>query len=235
MPNWCYNNVKISFDSENEQELRDKVRFDKDLFCQFAPMPESVGDGWYEWNISNWGTKWDAQPFDINWEDDCVTFQLETAWSPPVGFYEKMEELGYDIEAYYLEEGMAFCGQYMDGNDDYYEYGGMLAGDMENDLPEWVEDKFGLITRTRDDEAEREDEDDEEDYLYEPAQYTEDEKTDWFKGKLKPVHAGLYEVKTKSWPYPHVMSWDNKKWCVRELDVETASPVIEWRGLKTNV
>jgi len=123
MPNWCYNNVKISFDSENEQELRDKVRFDKDLFCQFAPMPESVGDGWYEWNISNWGTKWDAQPFDINWEDDCVTFQLETAWSPPIGFYEKMEELGYDIEAYYLEEGMAFCGQYMDGNDDYYEYG----------------------------------------------------------------------------------------------------------------
>ena len=86
MPNWCYNNVKISFDSENEQELRDGIRFDKDLFCQFAPMPESVGDGWYEWNISNWGTKWDAQPFDINWEDDCVTFQLETAWSPPIHF-----------------------------------------------------------------------------------------------------------------------------------------------------
>jgi len=83
--------------------------------------------------------------------------------------------------------------------------------------------------------VEREDEDDEEDYLYEPAQYTEDEKTEWFKAKVKPVHAGLYEVKTKSWPYPHVMSWDNKKWCVRELDVETASPVIEWRGLKTNV
>ena len=127
MPNWCYNNVKISFDSENEQELRDKVRFDKDLFCQFAPMPESVGDGWYEWNISNWGTKWDAQPFDINWEDDCVTFQLETAWSPPLGFYEKMEQLGYEIDAYYLEEGMAFIGYYEAGFDDYYEYGNMSA------------------------------------------------------------------------------------------------------------
>ena len=208
MPNWCYNNVKISFDSGNESELRDKLSEDKDLFSQFHPMPETEDkDAWYGWNISNWGTKWDATPTNINWEDDCVTFQLETAWSPPIHFYEKMEELGYDIEAYYLEEGMAFCGQYMDGNDDYYEYGGMSADDIENEIS-WAEEEFGLVTRTRDDEAEREDEEDDEDYLYEPAQYTEEEKTEWFKGKLKPVHTGLYEVKTKAWPFPHAMTWE---------------------------
>ena len=233
MPNWCYNNVKISFDSENEQELRDKVRFDKDLFCQFAPMPESVGDGWYEWNISNWGTKWDAQPFDINWEDDCVTFQLETAWSPPLGFYEKVEELGYDIEAYYLEEGMAFVGQYMDGSDAYYEFGGMSADDMENEIP-WAEEQFGLISRTRDDEEYNSDEED-EDYVYEPAQYTEDEKTDWFKAKLNPVHAGLYEVKTKEWPFPHTMEWTDNVWCLRDTKTPPSTKVTHWRGLKTNV
>ena len=233
MPNWCYNNVKISFDSENEQELRDAIDSDKDLFSQFHPMPETEDkEAWYGWNIANWGTKWDAAPFDIEWEDDCVNFRLETAWSPPIHFYEKMEELGYDIEAYYLEEGMAFCGQYMDGNDDFYEYGGMSADDIENEIS-WAEEQFGLVSMQRDREAEEED--DGEGVVYEPDQYEEDEKTEWFKAKVKPVHAGLYEVKTKSWPYPHVMSWDNKKWCVRELDVETASPVIEWRGLKTNV
>ena len=41
MPNWCYNNVKISFDSENESELRDAIDSDKDLFSQFHPMPET--------------------------------------------------------------------------------------------------------------------------------------------------------------------------------------------------
>ena len=85
MPNWCYNNVRISFDSENETELRDKLSEDKDLFSQFHPMPETEDkEAWYFWNIQNWGTKWDAAPFDIYWEDDCVTFQLETAWSPPI-------------------------------------------------------------------------------------------------------------------------------------------------------
>ena len=236
MPNWCYNNVRISFDSENETELRDKLSEDKDLFSQFHPMPETEDkDGWYGWNLANWGTKWDAAPFDIEWEDDCVNFRLETAWSPPIHFYEKMEELGYDIEAYYLEEGMAFCGQYMDGNDDYYEYGGMSADDMENDLPEWVEDKFGLVTRTRDDEAEREDEEDDEDYLYEPGQYTEEEKTEWFKAKVKPVHAGLYEVKTKEWPFPHTMEWTEKGWCLRDTKTTPSTKVTDWRGLKTNV
>ena len=114
------------------------------------------------------------------------------------------------------------------------EYGGMLAGDMENDLPEWVEDKFGLITRTRDDEAEREaeEEDDGEGVVYEPDQYEEDEKTEWFKAKVKPVHAGLYEVKTKAWPFPHLMTWDGEKWCIRDFDIESTTKPTEWRGLK---
>ena len=233
MPNWCYNNVKISFDSENESELRDAIDSDKDLFSQFHPMPETEDkDAWYGWNIANWGTKWDAAPFDIEWEDDCVNFRLETAWSPPIHFYEKMEELGYDIEAYYLEEGMAFCGQYMDGNDDYYEYGGMSADDIENEIS-WAEEQFGLVSMQRDREAEEED--DGEGVVYEPDQYDESEKTDWFKGKLKPVHAGLYEVKTKEWPFPHTMEWTEKGWCLRDTKTTPSTKVTDWRGLKTNV
>jgi hypothetical protein len=54
MPNWCYNNVKISFDSDNEQKLRDVIGEDKDLFNALVPRPTDSDDNWYEWNISNW-------------------------------------------------------------------------------------------------------------------------------------------------------------------------------------
>ena len=145
-----------------------------------------------------------------------------------------MQELGYNIEAWYLEEGMAFCGHFSDGGDDYYEYGGMSADDMENDLPEWAEEIFGLVTRTRDDEAEREDEEDDEDNDgggYIPNQYDESEKTQWFKAKVKPTHEGLYEVKTKEWPFPQMMVWNDEKWCIPTFIVETTAKVTDWRGL----
>jgi hypothetical protein len=228
MPNWCYNNVKISFDSDNESELRDKVSDDKELFGQFFPIPEEEKENWYDWNITNWGTKWDATPNNVNWENDCVTFNIDTAWGPPTRFYEKMEELGYWVEAYYLEEGMAFCGQYMDGNDDFYEFGNMSADEMEAELPEWVESEFNLITQQRD----REDEEDGEDSVYAPGQYTEDEKTDWINAKNKPVHEGLYEVKTKEWPFPHAMDWTKDGWMMHGLDLPTTNKVTDWRGLK---
>ena len=205
MPNWCSNDVKIYFDSEDETQLREALENDQDLFQQFVPRPEEFNDGekWYWLNIENWGTKWDTKPYDVVWAEDCISFRLETAWSPPIKFYEAMQELGYNIEAWYLEEGMAFCGHFSEDGDDYYDYSNMGADQMEEELPEWAEEIFGLVTRKRDDEEEEdwegvpyEDEDDE--YLYEPAQYTEEEKTGWFKGKVKPIHIGMYEVKTKS-------------------------------------
>ena len=48
MPNWCYNNVKISFDSDNEQKLRDAVDSDKELFKEFYPIPADQEENWYD-------------------------------------------------------------------------------------------------------------------------------------------------------------------------------------------
>ena len=115
MPNWCYNNVKVSFDSENEQALREALDSEKELFNELLPRPADQDENWYDWNISNWGTKWDTKPYDIEWDDDVVTFRLETAWGPPIGFYDHLQSLGYIVRAYYLEEGMAFTGCYDDG------------------------------------------------------------------------------------------------------------------------
>ena len=150
-----------------------------------------------------------------------VTFALDTAWSPPIRFYEQMEELGYRVTAYYMEEGMAFCGAYQDGYDEYIEYGNMTADEMEEQLPAWVDDEFSLIERTRDDEAQRE-EDEWNDYL------NDLDRTDWFPKKIKPVHEGQYEVTTKAWPFPVMCNWNGEKWSRWEGDT---IKVDAWRGI----
>lgn len=51
---------------------------------------ESIGAGgampfWYDWNVGNWGTKWDASDVDIQeYAADHKQITFSTAWSPPV-------------------------------------------------------------------------------------------------------------------------------------------------------
>ena len=221
MPNWCYNKVKISplNDEVLEAKLRESVKEDKELFIQFVPQPEFEGDqDWYMWNIENWGTKWDATPTSISWNENEVTFSLDTAWSPPLQFYRALEAQGYYVEATYLEEGMAFVGKYEDGYDEYYEYGSYdTADEMEDNLPDWVNEQFGLVDRKRDEE-------DDEEWLEQKNIEDAWERTEWYPGKVKPVRDGTYEVKTKSWPWPHKEEWKDGKWVL-------GNKVTEWRGL----
>ena len=42
-------------------------------------------------------------------------------WSPPIALYEYLVENGWEVEVYYYEEGMMFCGQFVDGEDSSYE------------------------------------------------------------------------------------------------------------------
>ena len=41
-----------------------------------------------------------------------VHLRFETAWSPPIGWYEALNALDMTVEAYYFEPGCAFCGQW---------------------------------------------------------------------------------------------------------------------------
>lgn len=53
---------------------------------------------------------------------------------------------------------------------------------------------------------------------------TQPELTNWFPKKIKPVHAGFYEVNINSWPWPTRVKWTGKKW-------DTEIEVKEWRGI----
>ncbi len=133
MPNWCLNKLTVEHDDPSMVE-RFVNAYNKGETCnEFIPQPEDIGDGWYDWCINNWGTKWDIGA-DIGTEKEeryglkatvvgnQASCSFDSAWAPPIGLYEKLVELGYNVKASYFEPGMAFCGIYDNGVDNYVEY-----------------------------------------------------------------------------------------------------------------
>lgn len=167
MPNWCNNNIKFSGPKEDiekfEKFLNDSNG--KEWFDFFKPTPvELLENGWYEWNVTNWGTKWnaDANDWEVEYDGDVgfVTFWFDSAWSPPVSLYEWIEEnTSLMIVADYHEEGMCFVGRFEDGSDEYYEYSDGLE-DLES-IPEDIVEYWNLREMLEERE-EWENEDDEE-------------------------------------------------------------------------
>ena len=49
---------------------------------------------WYEWNNTNWGTKWDRCDLEIIDNDkDTICMSFETAWCPPEPIHDKVREI----------------------------------------------------------------------------------------------------------------------------------------------
>jgi hypothetical protein len=116
---------------------------------------------WYDWCVNEWGTKWDVggdgyEPQDI---PGGLMLVFDSAWSPPIGAYEKLTEMGFSIRAMYYEPGMAFAGIWEDGDDDFYEYGGMNSDQIAEELPEILDEEFGISESVAEWEAEEEGED----------------------------------------------------------------------------
>ena len=127
MPNWCMNNLTVEHDDPAMVDRFEKAYNAGNTCNEFIPMPEDIGDGWYNFCVNNWGTKWDFggagnHGLDATRVGNQVSCTFDSAWAPPVGLYEKLVELGYNVKATYWEPGMAFCGVWDNGFDDYMEY-----------------------------------------------------------------------------------------------------------------
>lgn len=77
-------------------------------------------NSWWDWRIQNWGTKWDVGndiEFEVNGCD--IHMQFDTAWGPPEGIYNALEEKFPDIGIswFYNEPGMQFAGYLNNDND----------------------------------------------------------------------------------------------------------------------
>ncbi len=167
MPNWCANNAEFHNDDVAEvakleahlkflDEKKKDDNIEAGLFGYFLPRPAEDEENWYDWNISNWGTKWEASIY--SWEkvnDNCITLNFDTAWAPPSLFYEYLaQNTEWYVTATYWEPGMGFVGSNCAGEDDCYEYSN--AEDVEN-IPEELIDEYNLRDQFEDEEDSEED------------------------------------------------------------------------------
>jgi len=75
----------------------------------FEEAMKFKSDHWYDWNVRNWGTKWDvavssAETYPdttvedtANGENHVVHYNFETAWSRPMGALTKLSEQYPDL------------------------------------------------------------------------------------------------------------------------------------------
>ena len=118
----------------------------KKLVEQTEANLEKYGYGnWYDFCVNEWGTKWDIGGDDLGPAQDIpggLMLTFDSAWAPPTGAYEKLEDLGFSIRAMYYEPGMCFAGIWENGNDDYYEYGDMSSEQIAEELPVELDEAF---------------------------------------------------------------------------------------------
>ncbi len=175
MPNWCNNGITIK---HKDPAMIERVLKGKEgLLMEFCPTPQELIDtvsgfmgedkraaheaqqaaniakygykDWYDWNVANWGTKWDFSLESVERTDpNTVQASFESAWAPPIDAYRKLCALGFEIEAFYYEPGMAFVGKFEGSedfeNDDYYEYGGYDSKTVRDVIGAELDDYWGI-------------------------------------------------------------------------------------------
>ena len=187
MPNWCNNTLELAHkDPAMIVRARDAFNR-MEFLQEFIPVPESLHivagrvsdeaeqakleadsarnvevhgyENWYDYCVNEWGTKWDigADGYEVEIEDGRLTMSFDSAWSPPLEAYAKLEALGFEVRAYYYESGMCFAGMYEDGVDDFYDLSQCRnADEMEEELPSVLDEMFCISEGVREYEAENE-------------------------------------------------------------------------------
>lgn len=210
MPNWCNNSITVRADAEDIKRFSDFMNKEngKNWFDFFLPCPQELIDSvadmevddnkkiliekygyadWYSWSIDNWGCKWNCDANDWHADGEVIDFWFDSPWGPPIALYEEMQSQGFDVEAYYHEEGMAYVGAFKNGNDESYEYSDLESLD---NIPEDIVEYWGLREQIEE-RAEWEDDESETDWVDEPEDFTSDTAKDWIKGLL---NEGIVEI-----------------------------------------
>lgn len=159
MPNWCMNSFTVKGDKETIDKFEAflKEKDGKDWFDFFAPKPESLKeDEWYEWNLNNYGCKWNCDAQDWDRSENSISFWFDSPWAPPIELYRKITEQGHEVHAEYCEEGIGFVGEFTDGDDECYEYSDL---DDLDDIPEHLVENWNLRDNMEDRMENSEDDD----------------------------------------------------------------------------
>lgn len=107
MPNWVSNRITITGGKDALDALEQKLHSEETPFSfgALVPRPSDKEEDWYNWNTSNWGTKWDAcEAHKSRVDDTTLEYQFETAWSPPGGVIDALFNQHPDLDYEYLYE-----------------------------------------------------------------------------------------------------------------------------------
>jgi hypothetical protein len=191
MPNWCNNVVELAHEDPAMLERAKAALNRGEFLQEFIPVPKElqivagcVGDpveqkkleedtarniekfgygNWYDYCVNEWGTKWDVggDGMTCEIENGRISTSFDSAWAPPCVAYEKLVDLGFSVRAYYYEGGMCFAGVWEDGNDDYYDLGGMDSEAVKEELPAVLDEMFCISESMAEWEEENKEEEEE--------------------------------------------------------------------------
>jgi hypothetical protein len=92
------------------------------------------GNGWYSWNVRNWGTKWDVADTKVDISEGQVTYNFDTAWSPPVEAIVTLSKQHPDLHfSLAYEEEQGWGGQMEIKN-------GEIISSSEYEAPDWSDE-----------------------------------------------------------------------------------------------
>jgi hypothetical protein len=121
MPNWCENEITITGDVSEIVKALDSIenKEERNVFKTLIGLPDGISQeeyekDWYNINLNRFGTKWDISCEDCEPQefDDVLVLTPNTAWSPPTEFCVNLaKKYGVEVEMYYYESGMDFCGK----------------------------------------------------------------------------------------------------------------------------
>jgi hypothetical protein len=152
MPNWNSNDITINGPKEKIRALWARATAeDSGLLNAMKPMPKELleGDGWYDWAVANWGTKWDVNMEGlqlIEGVDGCsIVGYADSAWSPPLEAFQAYAAENEDVylEIKYFEPGMSFIGVWdSEGGDAYWEDVGRLVQESAEEMDDVLAELF---------------------------------------------------------------------------------------------
>ena len=150
MPNWCNNTLTLTHEDPNMIQ-RAITAFSEGRLCgEFHPIdPQLLEDErWYDWCVTNWGTKWDVGGEDgISVQEGIdgtsVQFIFDSAWSPPIELYKHLEENhGFVVNASYYEPAMGFAGEVLDS--ELFDYVWTDLKEAKEVIPEHIDELYGI-------------------------------------------------------------------------------------------
>lgn len=125
------------------------------------PMAEQLqfkGENWYDFNVRNWGTKWDVGVSNddeypetelMEETDTSLAYRFNTAWSPPLPAIETLSSQYPNVEfnlSYEEETGWGGEHLFVDGNDNEIETYNSKCRDCDAlDTMEYCEDCGNVI------------------------------------------------------------------------------------------